>query len=147
MMATGTPYTDLGPAFYATRTDPAKQTQRLIAKLEALGHKVTLAPPPETPGSRTRLRCAPPGAAAPSAGASLVLGGASEPWPDGAGRGLVCCLAAPIVAGCGPAWPDACRRWLPDWLPDNSLASLMFEWSNPVSHTAHAGRPVTVSGS
>ena len=44
MMATGTPYTDLGPDFYTTRTDPAKETQRLIAKLEALGHKVTLAP-------------------------------------------------------------------------------------------------------
>ena len=44
MMATGTPYTDLGPDFYITRTDPVKETQRLIAKLEALGHKVTLAP-------------------------------------------------------------------------------------------------------
>jgi transposase len=43
MMATGTPYTDLGTDFYTTRTDPAKETQRLIAKLEALGHKVTLA--------------------------------------------------------------------------------------------------------
>jgi transposase len=43
MMATGTPYTDLGPDFYTTRTYPAKETQRLIAKLEALGHKVTLA--------------------------------------------------------------------------------------------------------
>ena len=44
MMATGTPYTDLGPDFYITRTDPAQETQRLIAKLEALGHKVTLTP-------------------------------------------------------------------------------------------------------
>ena len=43
MMATGTPYTDLGADFCTTRTDPAKETQRLIAKLEALGHKVTLA--------------------------------------------------------------------------------------------------------
>jgi transposase len=41
---TGKPYTDLGEDFYANRTDPAKETQRLIAKLEALGHKVTLAP-------------------------------------------------------------------------------------------------------
>jgi transposase len=44
MLATGKPYTDLGPGFYATRSDPAKEAQRLIAKLEALGHKVTLAP-------------------------------------------------------------------------------------------------------
>ena len=44
MLATGKPYTDLGPDFYTTRTDPAKETQKLIAKLEALGHKVTLAP-------------------------------------------------------------------------------------------------------
>jgi hypothetical protein len=33
-----------GPDFYTTRTDPVKETQRLIAKLEALGHKVTLTP-------------------------------------------------------------------------------------------------------
>jgi transposase len=44
MMATATPCTDLGPDFYTTRTDPAKETQRLIAKLEAPGHKVTRAP-------------------------------------------------------------------------------------------------------
>ena len=44
ILATGKPYTDLGPDFYTTRTDPAKETQKLIAKLEALGHKVTLAP-------------------------------------------------------------------------------------------------------
>jgi transposase len=44
MLATGKPYTDLGPDFYATRSDPAKEAHRLIAKLEALGHKVTLAP-------------------------------------------------------------------------------------------------------
>jgi transposase len=44
MLATGRPYTDLGPDFYTTRSDPAKEAQRLIAKLEAPGHKVTLAP-------------------------------------------------------------------------------------------------------
>ena len=44
VLTTGTAYTDLGPGFYATRSDPAKETQRLITKLEALGHKVTLAP-------------------------------------------------------------------------------------------------------
>ena len=44
VLATETAYTDLGSDFYATRADPAKETQRLIAKLEALGHTVTLAP-------------------------------------------------------------------------------------------------------
>ena len=44
ILTTGTTYTDLGPDFYATRSDPAKETQRLIAKLEALGHSVTLTP-------------------------------------------------------------------------------------------------------
>jgi transposase len=44
VLATGKPYTDLGPDFYTNRADPAKETQRLIAKLEALGHKVTLTP-------------------------------------------------------------------------------------------------------
>ena len=44
VLTTGTAYADLGPDFYATRSDPAKEAQRLIARLEALGHKVTLAP-------------------------------------------------------------------------------------------------------
>ena len=44
MLATGTPYTDLGADFYIRRNDPAQEAQRLIAKLEALGHKVTLEP-------------------------------------------------------------------------------------------------------
>jgi transposase len=44
VLATGTTYTDLGPDFYATRADPARETHRLIARLEALGHTVTLAP-------------------------------------------------------------------------------------------------------
>jgi transposase len=44
VLATGRPYTDLGADFYTNRADPAKETQRLITKLEALGHKVTLTP-------------------------------------------------------------------------------------------------------
>jgi len=79
MMATGTPCTDLGPDFYATRTGSGKETQPLTAKLEVHGHKVTLAPPPDTPRPRTRLGYASPGAPAPSAGASLVLGGTTTP--------------------------------------------------------------------
>ena len=39
-----TPYADLGWDFYDRRSDPARQTARLIARLEALGHKVSLAP-------------------------------------------------------------------------------------------------------
>jgi hypothetical protein len=39
-----TPYTDLGADFYTRRDDPERQTRRLIAKLQALGHKVTLEP-------------------------------------------------------------------------------------------------------
>ena len=44
VLVTGTPYTDLGPGFYTRHTDPEKETQRLVAKLQALGHTVTLAP-------------------------------------------------------------------------------------------------------
>ena len=44
MLATGQPYTDLGPDFYTRQADPERETQRLLARLEALGHKVTLTP-------------------------------------------------------------------------------------------------------
>ena len=44
VLTTGQACTDLGPDFYATRTDPARETHRLIARLEALGHQVTLTP-------------------------------------------------------------------------------------------------------
>ena len=44
VLTAGTTYTDLGPDFYTRRADPAKEAQRLITRLEALGHKVTLAP-------------------------------------------------------------------------------------------------------
>jgi transposase len=44
MLATGQPYTDLGPDFYTRQADPERETQRLLARLKALGHKVTLAP-------------------------------------------------------------------------------------------------------
>jgi transposase len=44
MLATDTPYNDLGPDFYDRRNDPERETRRLIAKLEALGHTVTIAP-------------------------------------------------------------------------------------------------------
>ena len=44
VLATGTPYTDLGADFYTRRADPGKETRRLIARLEALGHRVSLTP-------------------------------------------------------------------------------------------------------
>lgn len=43
MLSTGQTYTDLGPDFYTRQADPARQTRRLIAQLEALsGKTVTL---------------------------------------------------------------------------------------------------------
>jgi transposase len=42
VMATGTPYDELGQDYFTTRMDPERETRRLVAKLEALGHAVTL---------------------------------------------------------------------------------------------------------
>lgn len=44
VLATDSPYTDLGADFYDRRNDPERETRRLIAKLEALGHTVTIEP-------------------------------------------------------------------------------------------------------
>lgn len=44
VLATDSAYTDLGADFYVHRNDPDRQTRRLIAKLEALGHRVTIQP-------------------------------------------------------------------------------------------------------
>ncbi len=44
VLATDSPYTDLGAGFYDRRNDPERETRRLIAKLEALGHTVTIEP-------------------------------------------------------------------------------------------------------
>jgi transposase len=41
MLATGETYRDLGPDFFVNR-DPERQTRRLVAQLERLGHHVTL---------------------------------------------------------------------------------------------------------
>ena len=43
VLATATPYDELGADFF-TRLDPGRETRRLIAKLEALGHQVSLQP-------------------------------------------------------------------------------------------------------
>jgi transposase len=42
VLATGTPYDELGEDYFTTRMDPERETRRLVAKLEALGHAVTL---------------------------------------------------------------------------------------------------------
>jgi hypothetical protein len=39
VLATGTPYQDLGHDFYTRRIDPQTQTRRLVAQLEALSGK------------------------------------------------------------------------------------------------------------
>jgi transposase len=44
ILATGQPYSDLGPDFYTRRIDPETQQRKLIAQLEALsGRKITFA--------------------------------------------------------------------------------------------------------
>jgi len=44
ILATGKPYHELGAGYFTTRLDPERETRRLIAKLEALGHQVSLQP-------------------------------------------------------------------------------------------------------
>ncbi len=44
ILATGKPYHELGADYFTRRRDPERETRRLIAKLEALGHTVTLQP-------------------------------------------------------------------------------------------------------
>lgn len=42
VLATGKPYGALGSDYFTRRLDPGRETRRLIAKLEALGHRVTI---------------------------------------------------------------------------------------------------------
>ena len=42
VLATGTTYAELGADYFTRRTDPEREAQRLIAKLEALGKHVTV---------------------------------------------------------------------------------------------------------
>jgi hypothetical protein len=46
ILTTGELYRDLGGDYFRTR-DPQRQTRRLVAQLERLGHKVTLETLPE----------------------------------------------------------------------------------------------------
>jgi hypothetical protein len=43
MLTTGETYRDLGGDYF-TRRDPERQTRRLLAQLERLGHIVTITP-------------------------------------------------------------------------------------------------------
>jgi hypothetical protein len=43
-MVTRKPYYDLGAGYFASLQDPERETRRLIARLLALGHTVTLDP-------------------------------------------------------------------------------------------------------
>jgi hypothetical protein len=42
VLVTGKPYADPGADYFTRRQDPGRETRRLIAKLEALGHRVTI---------------------------------------------------------------------------------------------------------
>jgi transposase len=42
VLDTGTGYNDLGADYFSRRTNPERETRRLIARLETLGHRVTL---------------------------------------------------------------------------------------------------------
>jgi transposase len=44
ILATGKPYHELGASYFTSRLDPERETRRLIARLEALGHQVSLQP-------------------------------------------------------------------------------------------------------
>ena len=56
VLATGKPYDELGADYFTQRLDPERETRRLIARLQALGHTVTLQPAALTTGPATRLR-------------------------------------------------------------------------------------------
>ena len=42
ILATGKPYEELGADYFARRLDPGRETRRLVARLQALGRRVTL---------------------------------------------------------------------------------------------------------
>ena len=44
ILATGKPCHDLGAGYFTRRLDPERETRRLIARLQALGHTVTIQP-------------------------------------------------------------------------------------------------------
>jgi hypothetical protein len=88
ILATGKPYHELGADYFTSRLDPERESLRLIARLEALGHQVSLqtscrlTPRPQEPGSAS----APPGAAAcPAKDHSRIR--REDRWIAGDGQG------------------------------------------------------------
>ena len=55
MLSTGELYSDLGGDYFRKR-DPERQTKRLVAQLERLGHSVTLQPTANGRGGRCGLK-------------------------------------------------------------------------------------------
>src|ERR1039457_6902897 len=71
----------------------------------------------------------PGGASGASRTRGLLTGGTIRAWLDEAGCRLMRYLPTATIAGRGWGSPEACRRWLPVWLPEISLAplTLMFQ--------------------
>ena len=95
VLATGTPYGELGADFFTRRLDPGRETRRLIAKLEALGHQVSLKPAasPHTtaapePAITGRVRCRAPGEGPFTYQAAIV----PQRPAKGRGRAGICML-------------------------------------------------------
>lgn len=44
MLSTGQTYEDLGGDYFASRRNPEAETRRLVKRLQALGHEVSLTP-------------------------------------------------------------------------------------------------------
>jgi transposase len=44
MLSSVTPYNDLGPDWFSSRRDPECEVRRLVARLQALGHNVSISP-------------------------------------------------------------------------------------------------------
>ena len=42
VIATGTPYDELGEGYFTTHIDAERETRRLVARLQALGRAITL---------------------------------------------------------------------------------------------------------
>jgi hypothetical protein len=79
--------------------------------------------------------------------AAYCLGGTYERSPDVARRGLMCRLAAPIVADSGPASPRICHCWLPSGsvppnTPSASLATSAFTTTSAAS-SGNSSLPTT----
>ena len=67
LLTTGEPYNDLGGDYFDRRRNSAARQRRLVAQLEAMGHRVTLEPPPDPThlGAPPRTGATPPHPHAP----------------------------------------------------------------------------------